>query len=351
MQADPSPRLSPPSPPAGGLPRRAVLAVAGLAAPFLPRLARAADVTWRIAHSAPANFPLHVRLTEAAKTIASRTSGKMAVEIHPNSELGNPMGLLAQLRAGTLDMVPLTSQLLARDLPVAALPTAGFAFTGIDQLWTALDGDTGGYIRSQLKERLGLVAMDRCWDFGFHQITTSGKVVKSAADMDGLRLRTPPEANFVTLFQTLKAVPVVVPVTALKGALAAHDVDAQESVLPLVAAANLYKVQSTCALTNHMWDGYWICVSGKSWSNLPATLQHVVAAALNESGLHQRQDIADANAAVSKDMQAAGMAFNAVDTQSFRAALRQAAYYDVWRKKMGDDGWDALEKYTGALAR
>jgi TRAP-type C4-dicarboxylate transport system substrate-binding protein len=287
---------------------------------------------------------------EAAAAIASRTNGKMAVEVHPNSELGSPMGLLAQVRAGTIDAVPLTGQVLARDLPVAALPMAGFAFTGTDQLWSALDGDTGAYIRSQIKELLGLVAMDRCWDFGFHQITTSGKVVRSAADMTGLRLRTLPEAGFITLFQTLKAVPVTVPITALKAQLAAHDIDAQESVLPLVAAAGLYKVQSTCALTNHIWDGDWLCVSGKSWANLPATLQHIVATALNESGLRQRQDIADANASIHTAMAAAGISFNTVDTQSFRALLRQSGYYTAWRKKMGDDAWDALEKYTGQLA-
>jgi TRAP-type C4-dicarboxylate transport system substrate-binding protein len=338
--------------PPSRIPRRSLLAAAALAAPFLPRLARAAaEVTWRIAHSAPTDFPLHLRLVEAAATIATRSEGKMAVEVHPNSELGSPMGLLGQLRAGTLDVVPLTSQTLARDLPIAALTTPGFAFTGPDQLWSALDGGVGAYIRSQLKDRLGLMPMDRCWDFGFHQVTTNGKVIKTAADLAGLRLRTPPEAEYIALFQTLKAVPMPVPVTLLRSVLQAHDVDAQESVLPLVEAANLFQVQSVCALTNHLWDGDWICVSGKSWSRLPAKLQDIVAAALNESGLHQRQDIADANTKVRKDMEAAGMTFNAVDTPSFRSALRQAGYYDVWRKKMGDDGWDALEKYTGQLAR
>lgn len=338
-------------PPASRIPRRSLLATAMLAAPFLPHFARAAEVTWRIGHSAPTDFPLHLRLVEAAATIASRSEGKMAVEVHPNSELGSPMGLLGQLRAGTLDVVPMTSQVLAHDLPIAALPTAGFAFTGPDQLWSALDGGVGAYIRSQIKDLLGLVAMDRCWDFGFHQVTTSGKVIKTAADIAGLRLRTPPEAEYITLFQTLKAVPMPVPITLLRSTLRAHDVDAQESVLPLVEAANLFQVQSACVLTNHLWDGDWICVSGKSWSKLPAKLQDIVAAALNESGLHQRQDIADANVKVRKDMEAAGMTFNAVDTPSFRSALRQAGYYDVWRKKMGDDGWDALEKITGPLAR
>ena len=208
-------RLSSPRPPARGIRRRAVLAAAGLAAPFLPRFARAAEFTWRVGHNAPVDFPLQLRLVEAAGTIASRSEGQMAVEIYPDSQLGSAVGLLAQLRAGTIDAAPLTSQVLAKDLSVAALPMVGFAFAGTDQLWPALDGGAGGFVRAQIKERLGLVAMDRCWDFGFRQITTSDKAVNSAADMVGLRLRTPPEADFIGLFQALKALPVAMPLNTL----------------------------------------------------------------------------------------------------------------------------------------
>ena len=51
------------------LSRRAALgrgALAGVAIPFLPRLARAAEIVWRVGHSAPIDFALHLRLLEAA---------------------------------------------------------------------------------------------------------------------------------------------------------------------------------------------------------------------------------------------------------------------------------------------
>jgi TRAP-type C4-dicarboxylate transport system substrate-binding protein len=327
-----------------------VLAAAGLAAPFLPRFARAAEFTWRIAHSAPVDFALHLGLVEAAGTIAHRSEGQMAVEIYPNSELGSAVGLLAQVRAGKIDAVPLTSQMLTGDLTVAALPLVGFAFGGYDQLWAAIDGDAGGYVRAQINERLGLVAMDRCWDFGFRQITTSGKPLSTAADMVGLRLRTVPEADFIGLFQALQALPVAMPLSLLEKALGSHSIDGQDSVLPLVQAAGLSRVQSVCALTNHVWDGEWMCVSGKSWAKLPANLKDIVAAALNESALHQRQEVADADGKIRKRLEAAGMTFNAVDPRSFRSALRKAGYYAAWQKRMGDDAWAALEKYAGRLA-
>jgi TRAP-type C4-dicarboxylate transport system substrate-binding protein len=329
------------------VPRRAVLAAAaGLAAPFLPRFANAAEVTWRIGHSAPTDFALHLRLQEAATAIADRSGGQMDVKIYPNSQLGSPVGLLAQLRAGTLDAAPLTGQLLARDLAVAGLPTSGFAFAGYAELWPAIDGGIGGFLRAQFHERIGVVAMERCWDFGFRQITTSFKPVHTARDLDGLRLRTPPEADFIALFQALKALPIAMPLGALNRALSTHTVDGQESVLQLVTAAGLLNVQSVCALTNHVWDGQWVCVSGKSWSKLPAKLQDVVAAALNESALRQRQDTEAADIAIRRRLEAGGMTFNTVDPKDFRTVLQQSGYYAAWRARMGDDAWAILEKYA-----
>ena len=41
---------------------------AALAAPFLPRFAKAAEFSLRVAHTAPLRFPLHIRLVEAAET-------------------------------------------------------------------------------------------------------------------------------------------------------------------------------------------------------------------------------------------------------------------------------------------
>ncbi|HEY0183402.1 MAG TPA: TRAP transporter substrate-binding protein [Rhodopila sp.] len=331
--------------------RRAVLAGAtGLAAPSLPRFARASEVIWRVGHSAPVEFPLHLRLVEAARLIAARSAGRMEVQIHPASELGGAVGLLAQTRAGSIDAAPLTGKVLARDLAVAALPTLGFAFPDYAQLWSAMDGGLGGFLRARLNERLNLVAMDTCWDFGFREITTSGKVVQTPRDIEGLRLRTPAEAGFIELLRALKVLPIPMPLRSLERALGSHAVDGQEGVLPLVKAAGLFRVQSACALSHHVWDGQWLCISAKSWGRLPAKLQDIVAATLNESARRQRQDVAAAEADLREDLAGEGMTFNTVDMQGFRSALRSAGYYAACRTRMGEDGWAVLEKSTGGLA-
>jgi TRAP-type C4-dicarboxylate transport system substrate-binding protein len=109
-------------------------------------------------------------------------------------------------------------------------------------------------------------------------------------------------------------------------------------------------VQALCAQTNHVWDDEWMCVSGKSWSSLPAKLRDIVVAALNESALRQRQDTAEEDVKLRKALESVSMKFNAVDPRSFRSVPRKSGYYAAWQTRIGDDAWAALEKYTGPLS-
>ena len=65
-------------------------AAAGLGVPFLPRLAHAAEFKWRVGHGAPAEFATHLRLIEAAGAIATRSEGRMVVEVHPTANWAVP---------------------------------------------------------------------------------------------------------------------------------------------------------------------------------------------------------------------------------------------------------------------
>ena len=62
-----------------------------------------------------------------------------------------------------------------------------------------------------------------------------------------------------------QASPVAMGLGEAYGALQQGVVDGQEGLLPLVVAAHFEEVQKYCALTNHSWDGQWICTSANAW--------------------------------------------------------------------------------------
>lgn len=322
-----------------------------LATPALPRFALAApEFQWRLGHTAPEGFPLHKRLVEAAAEIGKNSDGRIELTIRPDSQLGAQLGLLSQVRGGTVEMTPVTGQSLAGILGLMFVQSVGFAFAGYDKLWPALDGDLGKAMRYQIQERLGMVAMERCSDFGFRQMTSRTKPIKVAADLEGLKMRTPVDPDLVGMFQALKAAPLGMNLQDLMPALQSGAVDAQDGILPLVQAARLYDQQAFCALTNHTWDGQWLCVNLRAWGRLPDKLKEVVSTALNQASLRQRSDTVAAELEVRKDLTEKGMTFNAVDPSSFRTVLRASKYYDKARQRVGDELWGILEKYAGRLA-
>jgi TRAP-type C4-dicarboxylate transport system substrate-binding protein len=248
-----------------------------------------------------------------------------------------------------VDFCQPTGQILASILPVTAISALGFAWSGYDKLWPALDGDLGAYVRKQIIAKAGLVPMDRMWDLGFRHITTSTKPIRTADDLVGLKIRTPVAPSLVTLFRTLKAAPLAMQFTELYSALQTHIADAQENPLTLIQATKLYEVQKYCSLTSHVWDGHWWVCNAATWNGLPDPVKTVVAKGFNDAALKERADIAAGDASVRGDLESKGLIFNTADTTSFREGLRTGGFYKEWREKLGDEPFAIMEKYAGKL--
>jgi tripartite ATP-independent transporter DctP family solute receptor len=331
--------------------RRTWLATAG-ATLAMPAIARAQPATfaWRLGHTAPDSFPLHRRLLEAAAEVAERSDGRLRIEILGNGQLGSAMGQLTQLRGGTLEMMPVAGQILQGVQALTALPLTGFAWTDHAPLWRALDGELGRTLRALLRQRSGLVPLDTIWDFGFRVVTTTDRPVRTAADLAGLRLRTPVEPEYVALFQALKAAPIAMPLSETVRALDQRQVDGQEGLLALAMALGLQNVQRFCARTNHVWDGLWLCVGANAWRSLPDPLQATLATAFNAAGQRQRADHAEQDTSILAALARDGMTVTSPDPASFRAMLREAGYYRDLKRKFGDRLWELQEQFTGRLA-
>lgn len=334
-----------------GMTRRGFVAASGAiaAATMLPsRPARAAEFEYKMGHSSPAGHPFHKRLLEVSERIDKGTNGRMKLTIFPASQLGGDNDLLSQARSGAVDFVQPAGLILASILPVAAVNGMGFAFKDYDQVWAAMDGDLGDYVRGQIAAKAGLVPMDKRWDLGFRQITSNTPVEK-ASDLAGKKLRVPGAPALVSLFTALGASPVSMQFGEVYTSLQTRVVDGQENPLSVIDAGKFYEVQKYCAMTNHVWDGYWICANPGSWNRLPNDIKAVVAKSFNDVALLERDDLAKLDRSLQADLEKKGMTFTKPDIGSFRDKLRASGFYTEWRGKVGNEAWVLLEKQVGKL--
>jgi TRAP-type transport system periplasmic protein len=160
----------------------------------------------------------------------------------------------------------------------------------------------------------------------------------------------PVSALWLSLFKALGAAPTGMNFAEVYTALQTKVVDGQENPPAIIAAAKLNEVQKYASVTNHMWDGWWFLINRRAWSQVPANLQETVAKIINNACLAQREDVAQQNIVLRKDLAAAGMVFNDVDPAPFRNKLSEAGFYKEWRGKFGDEAWSLLEESAGKLA-
>ena len=332
------------------LPRRTLLA--GAALPLFAirsRPAHAAEFTLKLANNAPLTHPQTVRQMEAAERIKAATGGKLEIQVFPNNQLGSDTDMLSQLRSGAIDFFTLSGLILATLVPVASINGIGFAFKDYDTVWKAMDGKLGALVRSEVDKR-GLIAMEKMWDNGFRQITSSTRPIKTPADLKGFKIRVPVSPLWTSMFQALGASPISINFAEVYSALQTKIAEGQENPLSLIQIAKLYEVQKYVSMTSHMWDGFWMLGNKKSFTSLPADMQAIIARELNRSAMDERTDIAKLNNSVADDLKSKGLIFEEVDKPAFREALKQAGFYAEWKKKYGDEAWAILEAEVGSLS-
>lgn len=316
-----------------------------------PAIVRAAapQYVFKYGNNLPLTHPLNIRAKEAADQVKEQSKGRMEIRIFPNNQLGGDTDMLAQVRSGGIEMFTPSALVVSTLAPVAAINAIGFAFNDYSQVWSAMDGKLGAYVRAAML-KAGLESFDKMWDNGFRETTSSTRAIANAADMHGLKIRVPVSPLSIDMFKGLGAAPTSLQFSEVYSSLQTHIVDAQENPLPIVQVAKLYEVQKYCSLTNHIWDGFWFVLNQRAWQKLPKDLQGIASDAFNQAALRQRDDVRKLNDAAIADLQTKGLSINRPSPDTFRSALRQANFYADWKGRFGNEAWSLLEGYTGKLA-
>jgi TRAP-type transport system periplasmic protein len=317
-------------------------------APLVAR-AQQAEFTYKFANNLPDSHPLNTRAKEMSAAIKTETNGRVDIQIFPNNQLGADTDVLSQLRSGGVEFFTMSGLILATLVPAASINGMGFAFPDYPTVWKAMDGELGAYVRGQIA-KANLVAMEKIWDNGFRQTTSSTRPITGPEDYKGFKIRVPVSPLWTSMFKAFDAAPASINFNEVYSALQTKIVEGQENPLALISTAKLYEVQKYCSLTNHMWDGYWFLANRRAWEALPNDVRAIVARNINAAAVNARADTEKLNATVRQELTAKGLTFNQPDVAPFREKLRSAGFYSEWKGKYGEEAWAILEKSVGKLS-
>ena len=317
---------------------------------LLRKRVRAAEFPMRQYHNQFVESPLHKRLVEMWAAVSAETGGRVQVEVFPENnhpKAGDP-GPMQMLLHGELEFSAVSGLGLASLVPAADVQSTPFAFRTEAQVFQALDGDLGDYLREELKAK-GLYAVPRgCFDNGLHQITCATRPIRAASDMRGLKIRVPGSAMYLEFFKSFGAVTTSMNISNLYAALKSGLVEAQDDPVDIAELFKLYEVQKYMSLTNHSWSGFNLLANLKVWQGLPVDVQRVIERNTQKFTRLQRADAAASNGPQARNrLIQRGMMINDVDTASFRAGL--GAFYPRWKQWIGQRATSLLEAQVGRL--
>ena len=326
---------------------KSVMAAGGLL--LVSRSARAADFPMRQYHNQPVESPLHKRLVEMWAAVKAETGGRVQVETFPLSNQANDPNAnpTAMLLSGELEFLTQSGNGLASLVPAADAQATPYAFRTQAQVYRALDGELGDYLREELKAKGLHLVPGGCFENGFHQITCATRPIRTVADMQGLKIRVPGSQLYQDFFTSLGAVVSTMNINRLYAALKSGVVEAQEDPLDVAELFKLYEVQKYMSMTDHSWSGYNLVASLKAWQRLPTDVQRVIERNGRKFARLQREDTVKLNGQLRAELTHRGMTFNDPDTASFRAGL--GPYYARWKQQIGPRATSLLEANVGRL--
>jgi tripartite ATP-independent transporter DctP family solute receptor len=300
-------------------------------------------------HNQPAESPLHKSLVEMWAAVEKETGGRVRVQTFAENDhlAGGDPAALSMIIDGSLDFFAVNGGLIGAVVPAVNIQGMPFAFHNLSQVFAALDGDLGAYLGDEMRAK-GIYALPRgCFDNGFQQLSSSTHPIRTVADLEGVKVRTPNTAIYIELFEAMGAKPVPVNIDKLYETLKAKVVDVQTDPLTIIELFKLYEVQKYVSITNHIWGGFNLIASLKKWQSLPADDRGIIERNVVKFVKMQRKENAALNEKSRATLMQQGMVFNEAETGSFRAKL--GPFYASWKQKVGPRAWSLLEAHVGPL--
>jgi len=318
-----------------------------LAAPAILRWgnANAAQFTIRMGIDSPPTEPTVVECNAAGEKIKARTNGAVEFSLFPSSALGAGTDMISPVRSGAVEGYFFTSAVVAVVAPNAAISGIPLAFKDYPTAWAALDGDLGNRIKTEIRAA-GLEPMQKVFDIGFRQIATQKRIDK-VEDLAGIKIRVPQSQLYVGLFRTLGVLPATMSYADVYPALQTRVVEGMEGPIIGIYNSKMYEVTKFVAITNHMWDGFWLTLNPAFWNKLSQQQRDIVTEELNLAAERMRDKIVKSEAQARSDLQAKGMTITTPDIGAFRKKLVDAGFYKEWKGRFKPEMWAALEQASG----
>ncbi|MBD3642324.1 MAG: TRAP transporter substrate-binding protein [Marinobacter sp.] len=282
------------------------------------------------AHGANPGNPRY-EAAEMFAAILPSCSDDLTVNVAPSATMGDDAEMLTSATAGIIQMSANSQGTLAQIVPEVGALGLPFLFENEMAVWRVLDGPIGDQLDKKAQESgLKIVTF---WDNGFRNVTHVDKFVKTPSDIDGMKIRTPPDQVAIDIFKALGANPAPLAWSELPTALRSGTFDGQENPLTNIYSAKLHEITPYISMTGHQYQSTPVVAGLGWWSSLSEENRQCITQAAERAGWYQR----GRNYILNQNLKAAikneGGKISEVDRAAFADAMDSV--YEKYQEELG----------------
>lgn len=216
------------------------------------------------------------------------------VKLFPNSGLGQSRQVIEAMQLGSGASIHIGGMAEFANFcqikcGVIGLP---FIFRGYEHVGRVLDGQVGAVLTAEM-EKSGFKVISYLYSWGYRNVTTSKKEVKTVADLKGLKIRTIPTPVFVGAVNAMGASATPMNFGEVYTSMQTGVLDGFEHTASTTLSFKFHEIAKYVALTQHLLDPTVVAYSLPEWKKLDAKEQAVVM-----EGAKLAADVARAMASV-----------------------------------------------------
>ena len=284
-------------------------------------------ITLKVAHNGNEQHSFQDGYKAFAEALTASTNGNVTVKIFPSGQLGSEEQANELVEIGTIAASAASAAGLATSVKEVDLLNFPFIFRDLDHFYKVLDGPVGDRIAKKIEEDIDCVVLG-WWFSGIRNVWNSRGPVNVPSDLDGLKIRVIASPIIMESFNALGAQATSMSFGELYSAIQTGVLDGAESDHTDLLVEKFHEVTKYVSMTEHLYLAAALIFSKKQFDKLTPEVQQAVRDAGAASVPIQRKAMESKNELSLAELKKLGLEFNAVDSEKFRALIKDANIYE-----------------------
>jgi TRAP-type C4-dicarboxylate transport system substrate-binding protein len=180
---------------------------------------------------------------------------------------------LVAMQRGNLEMCNLAPADISKQVPAWSLLTSAYLFRDADHVKKTFKSDVGQEFIKIARDKLGIQVLLPVYFGARHVNLRPEKVIKTPADMAGIKLRMPAGEFWQFLGESIGANPTPIAYAEVYTSLQTGAIDGQDNPLVASKLMKFDEVTSQFVLTGHVMGYDVMAISAKIWDAMSADQQ------------------------------------------------------------------------------